>query len=103
MPPYYGMPYGAAPAHSFSLAEISVYILFIICLVHSVYHGRRNLGFMIGGVIFGLLLEFIDVYFLNGYTYGRFMVMLGSQPLDIPLWIGVGWGVIMYSSRLFTD
>jgi hypothetical protein len=61
------------------------------------------MGFMIGGVIFGLLLEFVDVYFLNGYTYGRFMVMLGRSPLDIPLWIGVGWGIIMYSSRLYSD
>lgn len=58
---------------------------------------------MLGGVIFGLLLEFVDVYFLNGYTYGRFMVMLGRPPLDIPLWIGCGWGIIMYSSRLYTD
>jgi hypothetical protein len=103
MPPYYGMPYGAAPAYSFSLAEVSVYILFIICLIHAIDHQRRHLTYMIGGVIFGLLLEFVDVYFLNGYTYGRFQVMIGKAPLDIPLWIGVGWGVILYSSRLFTD
>ena len=56
-----------------------------------------------GGVVFGLLLEFVDVYFLKGYTYGRFLVMIGEKPLDIPFWIGVGWGIILYSSRLFTD
>jgi hypothetical protein len=38
-----------------------------------------------------------------GYTYGRFWVMFGQAPKDIPLCIGVGWGVIMYSARLFSD
>ena len=103
MPPYYGMPYGAAPVFCFPLTEICVYILFVICIVNSVRQNNKHLGYMLGGVIFGLLLEFVDVYFLNGYTYGRFMIMLGKSPLDIPLWIGVGWGIIMYSSRLFTD
>ncbi len=103
MPPYYGMPYGAAPVFCFPLTELCVYILFIICIVNSVRQNYKHLGYMFGGVIFGLLLEFVDVYFLNGYTYGRFMIMLGKAPLDIPLWIGVGWGIIMYSSRLYTD
>ena len=103
MPPDYGMPYGAAPAFCFPLTEICVYLLLIICVWHSLKHNGRHLGFMLGGIVFGLLLEFVDVYFLKGYTYGRFMIMLGKQPDDIPLWIGVGWGIIMYSSRLFTD
>lgn len=103
MPPNFGMPYGAAPGICFPLTELCVYILFIICIVHSVRHNYKHLGFMVGGVIFGLLLEFVDVYFLNGYTYGRFMIMLGKAPLNIPFWIGVGWGIIMYSSRLYTD
>jgi hypothetical protein len=103
MPPDYGMPYGAAPSSCFPLTEICVYLLFIICLWHSLSHNSKHLGFMLGGIVFGLLLEFVDVYFLKGYTYGRFMVMIGKQPDDIPLWIGVGWGIIMYSSRIFTD
>jgi uncharacterized membrane protein len=97
------MPYGPAPAYCFPLSEICVYLLFIICLIHSFRKGIKDAGYLIGALIFGLLLEFIDVYFLKGYTYGRFAVMLGSPPLDIPFWIGVGWGVIIYSARLFTD
>jgi uncharacterized membrane protein len=31
------------------------------------------------------------------------MIMLGNAPLDIPLCIGLGWGAIMYTARLFTD
>jgi hypothetical protein len=103
MPHYFNMPYGAAPSLCFPLTECCVYILFIVCMVNSIRHNYKHMGYMLGGVVFGLLLEFVDVYFLNGYTYGRFMVMLGKSPLDIPLWIGVGWGIIMYSSRLYTD
>src|ERR1700750_1554185 len=103
MPPYYGMPYGAAPAFCFPLTEVCVYILLIICIWHSLRHNGKYLGFMLGGIVFGLLLEFVDVYFLRGYTYGWFMIMLGKQPHVIPMWIGVGRGIIMYSSRLFTN
>lgn len=84
MPPDYGMPYGAAPAFCFPLTEISVYLLLIVCVWHSLKHNAKYLGFMLGGIVFGLLLEFVDVYFLKGYTYGRFMIMLGNNRMISP-------------------
>lgn len=102
MPPVV-MPYGPAPAYCFPLTEYTVYVLFIICLIHAVRKGIPYVTYLIGGLLFGLLLEFVDVYFLKGYTYGRFSIMIGAPPLDIPFWIGVGWGVIIYSSRLYTE
>jgi hypothetical protein len=102
MPPVV-MPYGAAPAYCFPLTEYTVYVLFVICLMHAVRKGIPYVTYLIGGLLFGLLLEFVDVYFLKGYTYGRFNIMIGAPPLDIPFWIGVGWGVIIYSSRLYTE
>lgn len=103
MPPDYNMPYGSAPAICYPLTELSVYILLILCIIHSLRQQGKYLIYLFGGLIFGLLLEFVDVYFLKGYTYGRFYIMVGSAPEDIPFWIGVGWGIIIYSSRLFTD
>ena len=103
MPPDYNMPYGSAPSICFPLTELSVYVLLILCIVHSLRHQGKYLVYLFGGLVFGLLLEFVDVYFLKGYTYGRFFIMIGSAPEDIPFWIGVGWGIIIYSSRLFTD
>jgi hypothetical protein len=97
------MPYGSAPSFCYPLTELSVYILLILCIVHSLKQQGKYLIYLFGGLVFGLLLEFVDVYFLKGYTYGRFFIMLGSAPEDIPFWIGVGWGIIIYSSRLFTD
>ncbi len=97
------IPYGDAPFYCFPLAEICMYILFVVCIIHAVKQGIRDISYLAGGVIFGLILEYVNVNANMGYTYGKFMVMLGKAPLDIPLCIGIGWGIIMYSARLFTD
>ncbi|MXV15362.1 carotenoid biosynthesis protein [Hufsiella ginkgonis] len=100
--PYAGIPYGPAPAWCFPLFECGLYLLFILCLVHAAGRGARNVLYILGGLAFGLLLEYMEVL-MESYTYGRFWVMLGKAPMDIPLCIGVGWGIIMYTARLFTD
>jgi uncharacterized membrane protein len=97
------VPYGQAPAWCFPVFELSMYLLFVLCLVHACKRGRRDVIYLLGGLAFGLLLEYIEVISGMGYTYGRFMVMFGTAPLDIPLCIGVGWGIIMYTARLFSD
>jgi uncharacterized membrane protein len=97
------MPYGPAPAYCFPFAELSLYLLFIACLVYAVRQGAQHVGYLFGGLLFGLILEYVNVNANLGYTYGRFWVMFGQAPKDIPLCIGVGWGVIMYSARLFSD
>jgi uncharacterized membrane protein len=65
--------------------------------------GSSHVSYLFGGVLFGLLLEYVNVISNMGYVYGKFMIMFGTAPKDIPLCIGVGWGVIMYSARLLTD
>ncbi len=102
MPPYPEIPYGAAPAWCFPLFEYSVYILLAWCLLTAVKKGPRDVLYLLGGLAFGLLLEYMEVM-MGSYTYGRFWLMLGRAPLDIPFCIGVGWGIIMYSARLFTN
>jgi hypothetical protein len=47
--------------------------------------------------------EYINLPSNLGYAYGKFLVMPGHPPLDIPLCIGTGWSIIMYTARLFTD
>jgi len=103
MPSYPGMPYGPAPAWCFPLFEYSMYLLFLFCLAHAIRRGPRDVSYLLGGLVFGLLLELMEV-FLGSYTYGRFTIMLGKAPNhDIPLCIGVGWGIIMYTARLFSE
>src|ERR1700759_3353645 len=102
MPPFPGMPYGPAAPWSFPLFECSMYLLFLICLAHALRQGKQSVSYLFGGLAFGLLLEYIEVI-TGSYTYGRFMIMFGKAPLDIPLCIGAGWGIIMYTARLFSD
>ena len=77
-------------------------VLFVVCLVHAAKRGRSSLAYVLGGFAFGLMLEYIEV--LSGsYNYGRFYLMLGRAPLAIPICIGAGWAIIMYTARLFSD
>lgn len=103
MQPYAGMPYGTAPAFCFPLTEICMYILFVLCFVHAWKRGAGSVAYLLGGLGFGLLLEYVNVATSGAYEYGKFMVMFGVAPNDIPLCIGMGWAVIMYTARLITD
>jgi hypothetical protein len=103
MPPFPGIPYGQAPVYCFPFMEFSAYIMFILCFIHAVKHGIRNVSYLLGGLVFGLILEYVNVISNMGYTYGKFIIMFGRAPQDIPLCIGVGWSIIMYTARLFSD
>jgi uncharacterized membrane protein len=97
-----GMPYGEAPIWCFPVFEYGTYLILLICLVYAARQGKRDVMYILGGLVFGLLLEYMEVV-MGSYTYGKFDVMFGKAPLQIPLCIGVGWGIIMYSARLLTD
>ena len=103
MPPVTTLPYGPAPTWCFPLTETCMYVLFVLCLWHALRRGIKEVSYLLAGVLFGLLLEYIDVISNQGYVYGKFIVMFGKPPMGIPFWIGVGWGCIMYTARLFTD
>jgi len=51
------------------------------------------------GVIFGWLLEWATIKQLSAYEYGDFFIKIGPLPLSI----GIGWGVIIYSAMLFSN
>jgi hypothetical protein len=97
------IPYGPAPAWCFPTFEGCMYLLFLFCLATAVRRGKKDVFYLLGALAFGLVLEYIEVISDMGYTYGHFMVMLGRAPHDIPLCIGVGWGIIIYTARLFSD
>ncbi len=84
---------------SFTLFELISYVLFALTLVHAARRGRQAVAYVLGGTLFGLTLEYANVASNIGYTYGRFLVMLGP----IPVCIGVGWGMITYAARLVSD
>jgi hypothetical protein len=79
--------------------EVVLAVLFALCLRHALRSGPARAWQLVAGVLFGVLLETATIQQLHAYHYGRFLVMLG----DVPLMVGVGWGVIIYSARLFSD
>jgi hypothetical protein len=74
-------------------------VLFALCLRHAARQGPMVVWQLVAGVLFGLMLEWATLRQLHAYRYGRFLLMLGQ----VPLMVGVGWGVIIYSARLFSD
>ncbi len=79
--------------------EIIVVVLFSVCFRHAWRAGPEYVLRLAAGVLFGLLLEFLSIWQLEAYSYGTFLLMLGN----VPLAIGIGWGVIIYSAKLFSD
>ena len=79
--------------------EVVLVALFALCLRHALRSGPARAWQLVAGVIFGVLLEAVTIQQLHAYHYGRFLIMLG----EVPLMVGVGWGVIIYSARVFSD
>lgn len=80
-----------------------MYLLFILCCIHAYNKGLVHVMYLLGGLGFGLLLEYVNVATNAGYRYGQFGIMLGAAPHHIPFCIGTGWAVIIYTARLLTD
>lgn len=79
--------------------EVIVVVLLIVCLKHAWRAGPEHVIRLAAGVLFGLILEFATIWQLEAYSYGTFLLMLSN----VPLAIGIGWGVIIYSAKLFSD
>lgn len=83
--------------------EGCMYTLFIICLVHGLRQGARateRVALLLTGTAYGVTLESLTIYQLHAYYYGHFLIMFNDQ---VPLAIGVGWGIILYSGVAFAD
>jgi hypothetical protein len=83
----------------FITIELLIYFLFAVCLAHARRQSWSAVWQLTAGAIFGLLLEWYTIQQFHLYTYGRFLIMLG----EVPLPVGVAWGVIIYSARQFSD
>jgi len=83
--------------------EIIDYLLFALCLMHALRQGERSrerVALLLTGTVFGVLLETLTIYQLHAYYYGHFLIMFHGE---VPLAIGVGWGIILYSAVAFAD
>jgi len=84
---------------TFIAFEALLFGLLALCLGHAWQRGPDRVAELLGALVFGLLLEWVNVTFLPGYYYNRFLVMLGP----IPVSIGAGWAIIIYSAMGTSD
>lgn len=83
----------------FSLFELMVLVLAGWGVRHAWRRGPHVVWQLAAGMLFGVLLEYATIQQLDAYEYGRFNVMIA----DVPIVIGVSWGLIIYSAMLFSD
>ncbi len=85
------------PVVSHYMIEIGAYIVALVLLWSAWKKGRYWVLTLLAGVFYGLILEALNMKAFHAYTYGKFLVML---PGDLPLIIGVSWGMIIYVAML---
>jgi len=87
-------------AYFLSFELLSV-VLLLLCAHHAWQAGgAARVWQLLAGVGFGLLLEWATIQQLHAYSYGTFALMLGGE---VPVAVGIGWGVILYTALLFVD
>jgi hypothetical protein len=84
---------------AFLAFELLPSILFLLCLWHAMRRGNSRASELCFAVLFGVFLEWMTIQQLNAYQYGQFLVMIHGAPL----WIGVGWAVIIYSGMVLLE
>lgn len=88
------------PHFSLILFELIMLLLLAFCLRHAWQHaGWLRVWEFSSGVVFGWLLEWATIMQLSAYEYGDFVLKIGPLPLGV----GIGWGVIIYTAMLFSD
>jgi len=83
----------------FTIFELMVLVLAIMAVHHAWQRGAHVVWRLVAGMLFGVLLEWATIRQLDAYEYGRFLFMVA----DVPIVIGVSWGLIIYSAMLFSD
>lgn len=87
------------PNPYFIVFEVMVLSLAVAGFRHAWRRGPHVAWQLLAGMIFGVLLELATIQQLAAYHYGRFFIMIGN----VPIAVGVSWGLIIYSARLFSD
>lgn len=83
----------------FTIFELMVLVLAVMSIRHAWRRGAHVVWQLVAGMLFGVLLEWATIQQLEAYEYGRFLIMIA----DVPIAIGVSWGLIIYSAMLFSD
>lgn len=88
------MCYEDIPLISHYVIEIGAYLVAGVIIWSSWQRGRYLLLTLLLGMLYGFILEALNMRAFHAYTYGQFLVML---PGDLPLAVGVSWGLFIFA------
>ena len=85
------------PTFSSLLTEVTVTIMFALTLINAWGQGRRWLSTVVWGGAAGYAAEYFIVHSPNPrYHYSAHLFW--ATPLDVPVAIGLGWGIVFYAA-----
>lgn len=79
----------------FTWVEIGIYLLAPVMFYYASKQGRYMLLTLFMAMMYGYLLEYIDMAIFAAYTYGQFHVML---PGGVPLCVAMVWGMLFFAA-----
>jgi hypothetical protein len=81
-------------------AEVTALTMFIVILSFLGWKRKDywSIAHILSGSMFGITLEYANVYIGETYTYSReFLIQVGAYPNNIPIVIGLSWGLIIWA------
>jgi uncharacterized membrane protein len=86
-------------------SELTACIIFLVVIINFIKKkDYRSAGQIISGSVFGITLEFMNVLVFKTYTYStKFIIQIGDAPDNIPICIGLCWGLIIYCCIKVSD
>ncbi len=85
--------------------EIITFCFFTIAVILTLKNkSYRSLSTIIAGAIFGVILEYLNIYLTQGYEYStNFILLVGKEPFHVPIMIGLAWGLLLESSHKISE
>ena len=83
----------------FEILMIGLAILCVFDITRKSKNITQDLLAFIMGIIYGIVLELMTISAFHFYAYGQFLLMF----YNVPISIGIGWGVIIYAVKLITS
>lgn len=81
--------------------EVMGFLAFVLILARELYQKNMLRAFeIICCAVFGMVLEFMDIYFGQAYSYSPAFY---AKIANVPLAIGFGWASIVYCTMLLSD
>ncbi|WP_457559166.1 carotenoid biosynthesis protein [Candidatus Harpocratesius sp.] len=87
------------------LFEWMVVIIYLFAVIGLILNKNGIiLSELIGGTLFGLMLEYLNIALFHGYTYHTgFLFQIGNPPNNVPIVIGLAWGLLGITSSELSE